>query len=149
MINNSHSNPKFYFSVQDSKEVYEFDNNHGFNDFIVLYMASNISVDEIKFTISKDDNAFVIKGEPKEKLHNANIPKKEVQKLFSMYDRAFAVSEFYYCNPAYNTFEEWGIHLEQFDKVQNEMNIILNIKKLNQLPIAITTIMESFMNIKK
>ena len=84
LINNSHSNPKFYFSVQDSKEVYEFENTQVFNDFIVLYVSSTIYVDEIKFTVSKDGNALVIKGAPMEKLHNANIPKEEVQKLFSM-----------------------------------------------------------------
>ena len=36
-----------------------------------------------------------------------------------MDDMAFGESGYYYCNPAYNTFEELGIHLKQFDKVQN------------------------------
>ena len=114
-----------------------------------MYVASPIPVDEIKFTISKDGNTLVIEGEAIKKLPNSNIPDEEVQKLFSMYDRAFGESEYFYCNPGYNTFEEWDIHLAQFDKVQMVMNIILKIKLLNQLRIAITTIMELYMSIKK
>jgi hypothetical protein len=120
LITNPHNNPKFYFSVQDGKEVYEFENNQDFNDFIVLYLTPSISVDEIKFTVSEDSNALVIRGERIEKLAKSNISEAELKKLSGMYDRAFPESDYYYyCNPAYNIFEEFGINLEHFNKVQN------------------------------
>ena len=118
LINNPHNNPKFYFSVQDSKEVYEFENNQGYNDFVVLYRAPRVATDEIKFAISEDGKSIVLQDLPVKKLSKPNISQEEIKELFGMYDRAFGESAYYYCNPAYNTFEESGIHLEEFDKVQ-------------------------------
>lgn len=120
LIINTRNNPKFYFSVQGGKEVYEFENNQGYNDFMVLYLKPAISVDEIKFTVSKDSNAIVIQGDLIEKSTKSNISEAEMKKLSDMYDRAFPESEYYYCNPSYNVFEEYGIDLNQFNKVQND-----------------------------
>ena len=119
VIKNPNNNPKFYFSVADSKDVYEFENNQGFNDFIVLYLTPSISVNEIKFTISNDGKSIAIQNEQLQKLSRNNVPEAENEKLFKMYDRAYANSEYYYCNPSYNYFEEEGINLADFNKVQN------------------------------
>lgn len=131
LINNPHSNPKFYFSIQDSKEVYAFENNQGYNDFIVLNVKPTVDVTEIKFTVNKDGKSIALQSASIAKLPKPSVSEAEIKFLISMHDKASGELPYFLCNPAYNTFEESGIHLEQFDKVHNGNEYYFKNKSIN------------------
>ena len=115
VLNNFNNNAKFYFAIKDQKEVYEFENNQGFNDFIVLYLPEKNKISALYFMLNKEKNAIMYDGKEISKEENL-IKEADIKQIMGMYDRVFSESENYYCNPAYNFFEEKGIDLSQYKK---------------------------------
>ncbi len=109
----------FYFAIKDREEVYEFETGK-YTDFMVHYIAPTIENFELVLHWDKKSNNLTFDGNVLEK--NSD-PKFEmtINKIVGMYGRAFPESEYYYCNPAYNFFEENGIdvHSERYEKVEN------------------------------
>ena len=111
VLDNPNENSKFYFAIQGKKEVYEFENNQGYRDFIVLYLPQKEENFRINLALNKDRDKISYKGKVLEKEENA-ITRNEIDKVLAMYNRAYSESENYYCNPAYNFFETEGIDVK-------------------------------------
>lgn len=123
LLDNLNTNQKFYFAIKGRKEVYEFENNQGYNDFIALYLPQanedeNENTD-INFTLAKDGNGLIYREEAINKLQKDAMSREEIKKMNEMYDRTFPKSEHYYCNPVYNYFEENGIDLSRYKMEMN------------------------------
>ena len=111
VLDNPNENSSFYFAIEGQKEVYEFENNKGYRDFIVLYLAQKEEYLRLNFTLNKNRDKIIYKGKVLEKEEKA-ITKNEIDKVMAMYNRAYSESEHYYCNPAYNFFETEGIDVK-------------------------------------
>ena len=116
VLDNSNINQKIYLAIEDSSEVYEYPINHGYNDFIAIYLPQyeNADMRDIYFTMR--NGKIYLNGEIQEKIVADTLSKKDLDKIIGMYERAYSESEYYYCNPAYNFFEENGIDLSQYKK---------------------------------
>lgn len=110
IFNNPTQNPKFYFTVTGQDQVYSFNNNQGYNDFIVLYSHQAGNNFELDLQLSSDSSHLLYNGKVLEKLKN-DISKEEINQLAAMYNRAYPEADKYYCNPAYNFFEEHGVNV--------------------------------------
>jgi len=119
VIHNLRSSPKLYVTIIDSESVYTFENNEGYNDFVLSYIEPSTPIAELSFTILTDGASIMIKNETLHKLSSPAISEAEEKMLLGMYDRDYPETDFFYCNPAYNIFEESGVRLSQYNKVQN------------------------------
>ncbi|TDG36461.1 hypothetical protein EZJ43_08050 [Pedobacter changchengzhani] len=108
VLDNPNENSKFYFAIQGKKEVYEFENNQGYRDFIVLYLPQKDENLRVNLTLNVSKDKLIYEGEILEKEQNS-MSQSEVDDVLGMYNRAYSESENYYCNPAYNFFEMKGI----------------------------------------
>ena len=126
---------KFYFAINGQKDVYEFENNDGYTDFIVQYIAPEIKKSTLILQLNKKNNTLTINGKILKKGKNL-IPEKEVENLIAMYNRAYPETEYYYCNSSYNFFEEKGVDVKsgQYKKVENDGEYFY-IDKYNKPPI--------------
>ncbi len=132
VLNNPNENSKFYFAIEGQKQVYEFDNNQGYRDFIVLYLPQKDENLRMNFTLNKDKNKIVYEGKVLEKEENG-MNKKELDEVMAMYNRAYSESEYYYCNPAYNFFETEGIDVKSGQyKKEEYAGAYYFIDKLNE-----------------
>ena len=78
----------------------------------------------------KNDKIYY-EGKIISKLAKNELNKEEVNQMMGMFERAFSESENYYCNPAYNFFEEFGIDMTQYDK-QTDGDEYYFINKYNE-----------------
>ena len=127
---------KFYFAIKGQKEVYEFENEEDYTDFIVQYIVPQNEKFEVVLEWNKKTNNLTFDGKMLEK--NANtIQKIEIENIIAMYNRAYPETEYYYCNLAYNFFEEKGIdvHSGQYKKEENDGEYFY-IDKYNEPPIT-------------
>lgn len=120
VLDNEKHNEKFYFAIKGLEEVYEFDNDKGYSDFIVQYIVPETEQFEIVLNWNKKTNKLTLDGEVLERLEKA-MSKEAMTNFIGIYNRVFPEAEYYYCNSAYNFFEENGIdvHSEQYKKVEN------------------------------
>ncbi|MEO5911398.1 MAG: hypothetical protein ABIP95_10950 [Pelobium sp.] len=117
VLDNPNENSSFYFAIEGKKEVYEFKNDEGYRDFIVLYLPQKEENLRLDFTLNKEKNELIYEGKVLEK-EEKEMSKDELDKIIGMYNRAYSEADKYYCNPAYNFFETEGIdvHSDQYKK---------------------------------
>ncbi len=127
---------KFYFAIKGQKEVYEFENDEDYTEFIVQYIVPENEKFEVILKWNKKTNNLTFNGKVLEK-NVKTIQKKEMENIVAMYNRAYPETEYYYCNLAYNFFEEKGIdvHSGQYKKVENDGEYFY-IDKYNEPPIT-------------
>ncbi len=117
---NKVQNNYFYFSEKGEKTLYLFNNNQGYNDFIVVYTRQETSGFHLNLELSSENKSQLLyNGEILEKLNSAKI-KEDATQIIEMYNRAYPFADQYYCNPAYNYFEEHGIniHAGSYKKIE-------------------------------
>lgn len=126
---------KFYFAIKGQKDVYEFENDDDYTDFIVQYIVPETKKSEVTFNWNKKNNTLTLNGKVIKKEKDL-IQEKEIKNLIAMYNRAYPETEYYYCNSLYNFFEEKGVnvHSEQYKKVENDGEYFY-IDKYNEPPI--------------
>ncbi|MEO6838275.1 MAG: hypothetical protein ABI261_01755, partial [Ginsengibacter sp.] len=115
VLKNTNDNQNFYFAKHSENQVYEFENNQGYNDFIIMFIEQKKNQD-LYANIKDDGNSLLIEGKiiiKKTVDEKTNI---EFDQMSKMYDRVHPQSENYYCNPAYNVFEEYGININKYQK---------------------------------
>ncbi len=108
ILDNPNENLKFYFAIEGHKQVYEFQNDQGYRDFIVLHLPQKEQNLRLNFTLNKDKNKIIYEGKVLEK-EEKEMNKEELDEVMAMYNRAYSESKYYYCNPAYNFFETEGV----------------------------------------
>lgn len=135
VFDNENQADQFYFAVKGKQEVYEFATNE-YTDFIVQYIAPDVEDFELVLHWDKKSNELIFEGKPLEQNKEMEF-ESTVKKIAEMYGRAFPESDYYYCNPEYNFFEENGIdvHTEQYEKVKNGEEYFY-VDKLNGSPIT-------------
>jgi hypothetical protein len=113
-----YQNKRFYFAIKDANQIYAFETVQEYNDFIVAYMPIKAPFSERILTRKKSEDELLFQGEVLKKSPTAMDP-KIVAKLMGMYDRGNAEMDPYYCNPQYNYFEQNGVDLSEYERVQN------------------------------
>lgn len=138
--------PNFYDNTEDSKEIYFADENdtqlykfelpEGFRDFVAfrfdlendpnLYqpIEAKIADDFNSISFASNDEILIKKPLTKEILQTKEL-------VMSMYERAYPEGKYYYCNPAYNIFEETGIDLNYYEKIGNNKEGVFQLKGSN------------------
>ncbi|KFE97633.1 hypothetical protein [Chryseobacterium luteum] len=135
--------PSFYDNGEDCKEIYFADKNDpqlykfelpkGVRDFVAFrfdFEDNPILYEPIVAKVADDFNSisFAANGE---KIAKKPLTKKILQTkdmVMSMYERAYPEGKYYYCNPAYNIFEETGINISNYKEIGTKEEGVLQLK---------------------
>jgi hypothetical protein len=120
VLSTPNSNLRFCFAINGSSKIYTFENKEDYNDFIVVYLKTPNNFPGLNLTLKEDGQTLLYQGEALKKLPSEAVNKKTIDQLTGMYNRGQPESENYYCNPAYNYFEQKGVDLSQYEKKQND-----------------------------
>ena len=115
---NSNDAKVIYFTEKDSKEIVEFKIPEGYRDFVAFRFEDDLNIQPVTGTVSADFKTISINGGNeilKEPLTEEMLANKKMGS--SMYERAFPEGKYYYCNPAYNIFEEHGIDINNYENI--------------------------------
>lgn len=114
-----------YFADESDKQLYKFELPKDYRDFVAFRFDFE---DDPNFNnpflvqVSEDFNSISFYGTDKkiikEPLTQEALEAKKM--VFSMYERAYPEGKYYYCNPAYNMFEEEGIDISQYEEFGNK-----------------------------
>ena len=110
-----------YFADESDKQLYKFELPKDYRDFVAFRFnfEDDPNLNEpIVATVSKDFNSISFYGSDK-KINKKPLTQEalEAKKMvFSMNERAYPEGKYYYCNPAYNIFEEQGIDISQYEE---------------------------------
>ncbi|TDL99583.1 MAG: hypothetical protein C4K58_06745 [Flavobacteriaceae bacterium] len=122
---NGEDNKTIYFADESDKQFYKFEIPKDFRDFVAFRFNTeddpNLN-EPILAKVSKDFNSISFYGSDKKITKVPLTPEDlETKKMvFSMYERAYPEGRYFYCNPAYNIFEEQGIEISQYEEFGNE-----------------------------
>jgi hypothetical protein len=122
-----YQNKRLYVAIKGSNHVCVFDTLQGYNDFIIVYKPTKAPFSERILTRKKGQDELLFQGEVLKKSPTAMDP-KIVAKLMGMYDRGNAEMDPYYCNPQYNYFEQNGVDLSEYERVQNGKELYYTYK---------------------
>ena len=128
-----------YFADESDKQMYKFELPEDYRDFVAFrfnFEDDPILNEPIVAKVSKDFNSISIYGSDK-KLTKKPLTQEalETKKMvFSMHERAYPEGKYYYCNPAYNIFEEQGIDISQYEEFGNKGEGTFHLKGSNAYP---------------
>lgn len=143
--------PNFYDNGQDAKTIYlaevgsqqvfKFELPEGYRDFVAFQFEDQTNNQFIQITVSKDFNSIQFGGEKeliKKPLSKEALETKEM--VSGMYERVYPKGKYYYCNPAYNMFEESGIDIKNYEEFGRKGEGIFKLKGLSDNEGAYSTI---------
>ena len=119
---NKENSNKIYFADETDTKLYLFEIPEGYKDFVAFRFDLDedpYTIEELYGQVSNDFNSITFYNS-NEKIIKKPLSKEalEVKNLIAtMYDRAYPEGEYYYCNPAYNIFEEEGIDIKNYKEI--------------------------------
>ncbi|MDY3548942.1 hypothetical protein PG291_10040 [Riemerella anatipestifer] len=118
---NSEDCKTIYFTDESDKQLYKFELPEDYRDFVAFRFnfEDDPNLNEpIIAKVSKDFNSISF-YDSNEKLMKKPLTQEALETkemVFSMYERVYPEGKYYYCNPAYNMFEEEGIDINQYEE---------------------------------
>jgi hypothetical protein len=125
---------KFCLTEENSDKQYKFENNTDFNDFILFYRkdkeTSGIE-DSLsgKIKVLKNGNSILIDGQEIKLVPFTKSSLSEIESYKRMYFKSYPIEEFYYCNAAYNNFNEKIIDMKLYKTKDEKQGEYILIKK--------------------
>lgn len=128
-----------YFADESDKQLYKFELPKDYRDFVAFRFnfedEPNLN-EPIVATVSKDFTSISFYGSDKKLTKNPLTQSAlETKKMiFSMYERAHSEGKYFYCNPAYNIFEEHGIDINQYEEFGHKGEGKFHLKGSDAVP---------------
>ncbi|WP_309608051.1 hypothetical protein [Flavobacterium sp.] len=136
-IHNSLVNTKtFYLTEENTDREYKFENNTDFNDFILFYRKDKETsgIEESlsgKIKILKNGKSILVSGQEIKLVPFTKSSLSEIETYKRMYLKSFPIEEYYYCNAAYNDFDEKVVDMKQYKINDEKQSEYIKIKKAN------------------
>ena len=124
------------FTEDNIDKEYKFENNTNFNDFIIFYREDKETYGfqeslSGKIKILKDGSSILMSGQKIKKVPFTKATLLEIEKSKLMYLKSYPIEENYYCNAAYNNFDEKVIDMKQYRTKDEKQGEYIKIKKAN------------------
>lgn len=133
LYENSENCKVIYLADENDSTLYKFELPPDYRDFVAfrfdfeddpnLYQPIFAMIANDLNSISFENSGKKVMKKP---LDKDILQTREI--VMSMYARAYPEGKYYYCNPAYNIFEETGIALEAYKEIDHNDNGVLQLK---------------------
>lgn len=127
---------KIYLTELNTDREYKFENNTDFNDFILFYREDKETsgIEESLsgiIKISENGKSILVSGQEIKLAPFTKSSLSEIETYKRMYLKSYPIEEYYYCNAAYNDFDEKVVDMKQYKINDEKQSEYIKIKKAN------------------